>query len=163
MKTLLDYLEQYLKEEGLSSAIPDERKRSLFQSSSSLWKLLWISGTLAITIWMTWDFGGFWTGFNFGVGALWIFSIGHALWVMILKKKGQSSERSIYLIGRAFLTGYHLALLGFIFFLTVGWKGYYEETLVSAILFLLLYFLLRMASASHLVVLGWHSLQALCA
>ena len=31
MKTLLDYVEQYLKEEGLSSAIPDERKRGLFQ------------------------------------------------------------------------------------------------------------------------------------
>ena len=76
-------------------------------------------------------------------------------------REERAELRTIYLIGRAFLIGYHLALLGLIFFLTVGWKGYYEETLVAAILFLLLYFLIRMASSSHLVVLGWHSLQTL--
>jgi hypothetical protein len=58
MLTLLDYFEQYLKQEGLSGKIPDYRKRIALRLPPKVFVLAWFGGTWALSVLFHWLFIG---------------------------------------------------------------------------------------------------------
>lgn len=151
--TLISYIEDYFKKEGLLSFIHPTRRKFVFQSP--LLMIIWLSGLTIITVFTTWGFSSPWNTILFNIVSL-LSCIGILAFLSTTRNKN-INDLTITVV--LFLI-YPISLLAFVFYKTLAWKYYiFYETILSLVLFIFLFLAVLLEGITQIFTIGWHTFE----